>query len=662
MRRALVVIAFAVFLIPGIFVSQTESGSRPVAASAARPTNSVPLVSLQGVALPHPSGKIAFTHPSSLSASLTVTVDNSGDRTGVARSGMSDGITSKTGTPAKAGGKIKGASPLKPPARLSALSNHSPRFIENRGQFDRRVRYQLRTGGGTAWLTNTGVVFDFLRAKPPDSRIPSSATVHPAAEGSPASLGALLSPRPPFLPDFLSKSFSDQKDAEARLPTHGKAAPDPRSSNPESRSIDRLVFSEDFVGARGDPQVEPKAAQPGIYNYFIGNDPKKWVTHVAAYSEVAYRDLWPGINLRLYRSGPNIEQEFVLKPGADLTTVQVAYKGIDGLRVADDGALVVKTAFGELRETKPRLYQEIAGQRVPVEGRFKITGEFAYTFEVKSSQPEYALVIDPTLLYSTYLGGGGADSANGVAVDASGNAYLTGTTLSTDFPTTSGAFQSSDAAPYGYPNVFVTKLNPLGSQPVYSTYLGGTAGATAGRGIALDSAGEAYVTGTADSGFPTTGNAYQTGCGASAFITELNANGDGLVYSSCFGDEGYSAEYGAGPAAIALDSSGRAYITGWTGGGMPRTPNAYQPICGGTYYGDAFVSVVNPSASGTSSLIYSTCLGGTADNYGLRNHSGRVGQRLCHWCHPGPWISDNCRRLPNHLLYEPKLSIQLIPQ
>jgi len=297
-------------------------------------------------------------------------------------------------------------------------------FIENRGQFPDRVKYQLRTGRGTAWLTNKGVVFDFLRARNPVPGLARWGSSYPASDHSSIRLRDLFSPRSPFLPDFLSQGFPDLKVPDSGLRTGRLALPDSQFPSPESHTYDRLVFSEEFLGANSNPEVEARGCQPGIYNYFIGNDPKKWHTRVKGYSEIVYRDVWDGVDLRIYGNRRDLEQEFVVHPGADLSRVQVAYKGIDRLEMAEDGLLVVETAFGELRESKPRIYQEIAGQRVPIEGHFKLLSGTIYTFDAKAHDSEYALVIDPTLLYSTFVGGSALDYSSGIAVDSSGDSYV----------------------------------------------------------------------------------------------------------------------------------------------------------------------------------------------------------------------------------------------
>ena len=334
--------------------------------------------------------------------------------------------------------------------------------------------------------------------------------------------------------------------------------------------------------------------------------------------EVIYRDVWPGIDLRVYGNGPNLEQEFIVRPGGDLSVVQVAYRGVDKLSISGDGSLDVATSFGVLRETKPRIFQQVAGKRNIVEGRYNLTSPTSYSFEAGSSDTLYSLVIDPTLLYSTFLGGSSANEViNGIAVDASGSAYVAGYTASTDFPTTMGSFQlTPDNTPLGATTAFITKLNATGSELVYSTYFGSVADITA---IAVDSVGQSYVTGYTTNGLPTTANAYwptdpSQPCTADFFVTMLNTTGDKLVYSSCFNahaNEGVG--FGYLPRGIAVDSNGKAFIAGGiVGGGLPTTATAYQSLFPGG--SSAFVTVFDTTSSGASSLVYSTYLGPTSSS------------------------------------------------
>lgn len=353
-----------------------------------------------------------------------------------------------------------------------------------------------------------------------------------------------------------------------------------------------------LVGARPDPKMTGSEVLAGDTNYLTGNDPEKWVTGVSSYAKVMYHDIYQGVDL-LYRSDDKgrLEYDFVVAPGADPDSIAMDFSGGEGLRLDRTGALVIATASGDLRQHKPRLYQDIGGERREVPGRFVLNGN-RVSFDVGSYDLTHALVIDPVLAFSTYLGGGGNDEGNGIAVDSEGFSYVVGTTLSIAFPTTEGADRTCGSgencqpledgaqnlptvnnaegvATFGprstpRPDAFVTKFAPDG-QVVYSTYLGGK-GADEGLAITVDSAGRPYIAGkTKSDDFPTTANAFDRTCGtdglcnfrltenpfdnpahgqtkADAFVTKLDDTG-GLdlverAYSTFFG--GSSEETRAG--------------------------------------------------------------------------------------------------------------------
>ena len=541
------------------------------------------------------------------SASLAVRVE-SGRAPSLPSSSLHASETNLPSVPFTIGSRAQREGKLVPQFRNSAARPSSAVFIENRGQFNPQARFKLTGAGPSGWVADRGIVFDELRAKAlpfgTSSRPPSAPSLSWDQFGAAPGMGLL-----PFGIGY--------------PPGRGRRS----ASFPDPSDFQRVVFSENFVGPHLSPEIDGQKLQPGDYNYFVGNDPSQWVTHAHGYSEVVYHNLWAGIDLRLYGKDADVEQEFIIRPGGDPTSVQVAYNGIKGLEIAPDGSLIVHTAGGDLRETKPRIYQEIAGNRVPVAGQFKLISKNAYTFEVSSHQAQYALVIDPTLSYSTFLGGSagyglyGYGDENewgiGIAVDSAGSAYVVGMTASTDFPTTTGSFEPMFSGSPGTGNIstgveaFVTKLSPDGSQLVYSTYLGGP-DQSWGLGVAVDSAGEAYVTGSTYGGFPTTANAFlQTGFGP--FVTKLSAAGDALTYSTYLESQGDILAYDIGNS-IAVDSSGIAYLTGTTTfAGFPTTANAVQTVYSGSR--DCFVAVIDPSASGTASLLYSTYLGGTYDQF-----------------------------------------------
>ncbi len=350
--------------------------------------------------------------------------------------------------------------------------------------------------------------------------------------------------------------------------------------------------------------AHPRALEslPGVVNYFIGNDPSKWRSGVSTFGRVSYRDVLPGIDVTYYGTNAGtLEYDFVVAPGADPKDIRVEFSGASDVALRG-GSLVITTAHGTVTQQAPILYQSIAGRRVAVAGRFSLAGD-ELAFEVGSYDHQHPLVIDPTLIYSTYLGGSGYDNVYGIAVDGSGAAYVTGYTSSTNFPTQS-PLSGSNA---GSPDAFVAKLNPTGSGLIYSTYLGGS-GTDLGFGIAVDGSGAAYVTGsTTSTNFPTQSPFQGSNAGGSdAFATKLNATGAALIYSTYLG--GPSSAGGPGDDfgyAIAVDGSGAAYVTGSaTSTNFPTQAPFQGSKAGGI---DAFVTKL--SATG-SSLVYSTYLGG----------------------------------------------------
>ncbi len=367
------------------------------------------------------------------------------------------------------------------------------------------------------------------------------------------------------------------------------------------------------MDANASPRVEALEELPGKANYFLGNDPTKWRTNVPTYARVHYQDLYPGIDLIYYGNQRQLEYDLVVRPGADPSRIRLGVQGADTLDVDAQGDLVLHTAGGDIRQRKPAAYQEIDGMRQEISGGYVLKGSHTVGFEVGAYDASRPLVIDPVLFYSTYLGGSSDDFGSGIAVDSSGDAYVTGYTLSTDFPTTVGAFQTTHAADGGLDDGFVTKLNPTGAALVYSTYLGGSSD-DFGFGIAVDSSGDVYVTGyTLSTAFPTTVGAFQmtNAGGYDGFVTKLNPTGAALVYSTYLG--GSSDDFGRG---IAVDAAGSAYVTGYTySTAFPTTVGAFQTThAADSGRNDAFVTKLNPTGAG---LVYSTYLGGNSFDVGL---------------------------------------------
>jgi protocatechuate 3,4-dioxygenase beta subunit len=369
----------------------------------------------------------------------------------------------------------------------------------------------------------------------------------------------------------------------------------------------RDVVTMQLIGANPAAQAAGLDQQPGITNYFIGNDPRQWRTDIPNYGRVEYRDVYPGINEIYYDNQRQLEYDFQVAPGADPGTIRISFTGAQGISIDSQGDLDLHTVGGDVVERAPFIYQETSGARRSVAGRYVLEGNNQVGFRMDSFDRSRTLVIDPVLSYSTYLGGShgiqgnpATDAGYAITVDGSGNAYVTGTTFSSDFPT-DNPFQPTN---HGIQTAFVAKMNTSGTALVYSTYLGGSGGDIA-QSIAVDVSGNAYVTGQSWSiDFPTVnGSPHGNFDNGSVFIAKLNASGTALVYSTCLGGAANSQGQG-----IAVDSSGNAYVGGWSYGAFP-TVNALQPSSGGN--GDAIVVKLNSSGA----TVYSTYLGGASDDY-----------------------------------------------
>ena len=404
------------------------------------------------------------------------------------------------------------------------------------------------------------------------------------------------------------------------LTTRPDGRPDSRISHAQRDAptpATSAVLRMSLVGAAPKPFVSGLDELRGKANYFIGSDPAKWRTNVPTYAKVHYRDVYPGIDLLYYGNQRQLEYDFVVAPGADPNAIVLGFQGAERLEIDAQGELVLHSAGGAIRQRKPFIYQEIDGVRREIDGGYVLRGKNRVGFQVAAYDSTRPLVIDPVLVYSTFLGGSDFELGSGIALDSGGNAYVTGCTASLNFPTTSGAFQTANAGNDGGAcgnvvdggDAFVTKLDPSGSVLVYSTYFGGS-GRDQGFSIAVDLAGNAYVTGvTQSSNFPTTPAAVDQSYNGSfdAFVTKLDATGAALVYSSFLGGSGADLGFG-----IAVDSGGNAYVTGYTeSANFPTTPAAFDSSHGGGL--DAFVTKVNATGA---ALVYSTFLGGGNFDWG----------------------------------------------
>jgi len=362
-----------------------------------------------------------------------------------------------------------------------------------------------------------------------------------------------------------------------------------------------------LLGANSD--VEPGGLDPlpGHSNYFVGNDPRNWHASIAHFGRVRYPEVYPGIDLAFHSAGRDFEYDFILQPGRSPQVITVDFVGPTHVTMDSEGNLVLATPAGNVSQKKPVAYQMKQNRRIAVDASYVLKGQNRVGFRVGQYDLSLPLVIDPVLSFSVYQGGTGLDQAYGIAVDAAGNSYVTGTTESVNFPLQSQALV--------YPNdnrknAFVMKLNTQGTAVLYSTYLGGSAD-DEGLAITVDGAGQALVSGYTDStNFPTASPYQATNNGGrDGFITRLSATGTTLGYSTYLGGSGSDLAF-----AIALDGQGNWYVSGSTTSTSFPTVSPYQASL--VALRDAFVAKFNPTGS---ALLYSTYLGGNADDvsYGI---------------------------------------------
>ncbi len=520
--------------------------------------------------------------------------------------------------------------------------------------------------------------------------------------------------------------FLTANDTVLRLaspPVRGKNQTDDRRAGAEAIHL-RPIGGSSPAAIRGEDPMRARV------NYFIGGDPSKWRTDIPTYAKVRAREVWPGVDLVWYGTDGQLECDFVLKRGVKPSMVRLALDGAQSARLDERGNVAIASHGRIVRLLRPIAYQTAGSVRTPVAGSYILSrakrGGYQLSFKIPNYDPGRALVIDPVISYLTYLGGSGqqtyngydGNSATGITTDSAGNLYVIGGTQSYDLPVTANGYQPYPL--YGT-QIYVSEINPaapaasqliyssyfpadglltaansqtasigvdsLGrihlstntaangfpitsqgylrtcplvnskqcstpayalldpsltgsNQLVYSTFLGGTTAPISRidqvSAMAVDKAtGRAYLAGTATTtNFPTTSNAYSQACpngcpNGQAFLAVIDPSQSGsssLIYSTVLGG-GQTSELGDSAYAIAVDPSGKAYLTGYAGEtDFPLTANAYQSTCSGsTFCNSSFIAVIDPSKSGTSSLVYSSYLFNDAQTGGIAvDSSGRV--------------------------------------
>ncbi len=507
-------------------------------------------------------------------------------------------------------------------------------FIENQGQIDNQVSHYLQGRDKSIYFTSQGVTF-------------------------------VLYQGPTAMMDQKYQHLESDAPTLERQPV-------------ERHAIERHVVKLDFLNANPDIKPLGHNKTDAIISYFKGK-PSDQHTAIPTWLGVTYANLWDGIDLAYDSERNSLKYTFTVQPHADPGLIQLAYRGADSVTLTDAGALTVSTPAGSLYDGSPIAWQDIDGQRITVPVSFTLAADtHTLSFALGDYDQRHPLTLDPAILvYAGYIGGSGDDLGFGIAVDAGGNAYVTGRTNSTaaSFPDTGGpdptsngdfdafvakvnpagtallyagyiggsgfdvgtsiavdaggnayvtGFTNSTEATFpeavgpdlthnGVGDAFVAKVNPTGTALLYAGYIGGSRN-DEGRGIAVDAGGNAYVTGRTNSTeatFPVTVGpdlSYNNGQGGSdAFVAKVNPTGTALVYAGYIG--GSSFDQGSG---IAVDAGGNAYVTGFTHSTEATFPEAFGPDLTHNGVGDAFVAKVNPTGT---ALLYAGYIGGS-DNDG----------------------------------------------
>ena len=466
--------------------------------------------------------------------------------------------------------------------------------------------------------------------------------------------------------------LSLRKPQQASLVSVSPSATQRRAQSSRSHRL-----SMKLEGANPTPLVAGGEALGVRANYFIGNDPTKWIRGVETYARVHYSGVYDGVDLVFYGNERQLEYDFMVGPGANPQEIRMRFDGADNIELSSEGALVLHTAAGEVKHERPIAYQENNGSRTEVTASFKRLDDATIGFEVGRYDPSQPLVIDPILVYSSYVGGSADDSCRGIVADTDGNVFLTGDSFSSDFisqasPTNSDVFigklssdglllnysffggsqndfatglafdpsgniylcghtESADFPVFnsiglalkGASDAFAVKLTPDADQFFYSSLVGGS-GEESGVSIAADIGGNAYITGrTSSTDYPTFAAIQPVfgGGNSDAFISKLAPDGKSLVYSTFLG--GTSVENGGGKSGIRLDASGNAYVTGDTQSTDFPTSNALRTTKdGAASSSDGFVAKIDPNGI---NFVYATYLGGSQDDFGFAVAADQTG-------------------------------------
>ncbi len=434
---------------------------------------------------------------------------------------------------------------------------NSQYFIENKGQWDKEALYLARLGGIDYWITQNGSVVDNYYIKRPT-------------------------------------------DINITDPQHNE-----QDYVEKSIRIGHIIRNS-FLNANPNSVASPENQLEGYYNYLIGNDKSKWASNVHLFSNLRIKNLYEGIDIIYKFNENNIRYDFELAPNADPSQIKIKFTGQDNIQITPDGNLQLTTTLGEIQQTKLYVFQDNGTSQNKIECKFKIEGDGVVGFDIGNYDHSKPVIIDPTYVFGSFLGGSSTDYAYATTIDPSDNPVVAGYTYSSNFPKTVGAYQQYLSST---PDGFVTKFNSTGSSLIFSTYFGGNSSDYI-YGCRTDANGYVYVAGyTYSSNMPTTAGAFQPYASSTpdGFVTKFNSTGTGLLYCTYLGGNSTDQIY-----ALDVDANGYAYVTGYTySSNFPTTAGAFRTtLISGP---DLFVTKLNTSGTG---LVFSTYLGGSSGDYG----------------------------------------------
>src|SRR4051812_25020306 len=390
------------------------------------------------------------------------------------------------------------------------------------------------------------------------------------------------------------------------------------------------TYEVNFIGSSPNATIVPDKPLNTYNNYYIGNDPSKWASDCKIYQAITYQNIYPGIDVRYYTGSGNLKYDLIIHPGADPNKIAVQFTGVDGLSVKN-GNLIIKTSLGEVSELRPYCYQFNEKGRTEVDGKYEINGN-TVRFKLGTFSKNATLIIDPTLIFATFVGSASDNWGYTATDDGSGNFYAGGISFGTGYPASTGAFQTlfgggtSEGGGLGGFDVGIIKLSPDGSTRLFGTYLGGT-GNEQPHSMIVDNDGNLVVAGrTNSSNFPNA-DSYGSGGNYDIFIAKLSADGTSLLGSRKIGgsaDDGVNIRNKeiVGPRSITrnygddarseviVDRSNNIYLASCTqSADFPVTSGAFQTKFGGQQDG-----VVIKASSDLKNNLFSSFLGGSGDD------------------------------------------------